>query len=358
MCLKDRISLSIRSTMVFLDLPVSLSNAGMTDILAFKPSRSPENDFVVAEVDDSFVQPNISQPTKHHRHPAPFTTLDLLALLCGLLILTGLLFSILTGDVWAMVLFTTYACHWVASTIISFHPLVKLQENRIVSDSSPHYCVYQRPEGGTVIFRGPKDTLERWARLTWIFDRQPQNYVLHWFWTITGSLASVVSVACMVNMAAYLQLGFLAVLCYSSLAEILATQIARKLQASVRVGGTGPAAAAGEKAAWGRHSEPTFVLDNRTRTMGIIRVTLKCGLEGQMWSKLELLPKIEEFKRMLALLDHLRGTEDEVVMQSHISTFKVEAVGEFEGRKLNEKLMQRMAEEAEAAWRDSSRIRR
>jgi hypothetical protein len=310
MCLKDRINLPVRSTMVFPDLPISLSNAWMRDILAFKPSRCPENDFAVAEVDDFFVQPNLGTPsnTNTNTSTAPLTALDLLALLCGLLILTGLALSIITGDIWASTLFLIYTFHWLASTLISFNPLVKLQENKIVPDSSTQYCVYQRPEGGTVVFKGRKDTLERWARMTWIFDPRPQNRFLHWFWTITGTLGAVVSVACMVNMAAYLQLGFLGVLGYSSLAEIMATQVARKLQARARGRGL-RTATAGEKVGYG---EPTFVCDNRTRTMGIIRATLKCGLDGQMWFDLGLLPQDNlVFKRMVDLLDRLRTVEDE-----------------------------------------------
>ena len=109
------------------------------------------------------------------------------------------------------------------------------------------------------------------------------------------------------------------------------------------------AGAAAEKAAY---REPTFVLANRTRTMAIIKATLTCGLDGQMWSKLELLPTREEFKRMLVLLNRLRTADDEMTMQNHITEFKVEAVEEGGNLKVHEKLMGRIAEEAEEAWRD------
>ncbi|KAF8076993.1 hypothetical protein FPV67DRAFT_1715983 [Lyophyllum atratum] len=210
MCLKDCIILPIRSTMVFPDLPISLSNAWMRDILPFKPSHYPENDFVTLVLQPGLTSSNIVTPTaptistEPKTRPALFSVLDLLALIGGLLILTGLVFSTLTGDVWAITLFAIYALHWLASTLISFTPLVKLQPTKIVPNPSTQYCVYQRPEGGTVVFKGRKDTIERWARMTWIFDPCPWHHVLHWFWAGTGAAAAVASVACMVNMAAYL----------------------------------------------------------------------------------------------------------------------------------------------------------
>ncbi|KAJ6602113.1 hypothetical protein B0H10DRAFT_2081423 [Mycena sp. CBHHK59/15] len=347
MCLKDRINLPVRSTMAFPDIPISLSNAWLRDILAFKPSHYPENDFAVAEVGDSFEQLNLGEPTAFHTHvltpfptptkprPAPLTILDLLDLLCGLLILTGMVFSVLVGDVWARTLFLIYTLHWLAGTIISFNPLIKLQENKIVLDTSTQYAVYQRPEGGTVVFKGRKDTLERWARMTWQFDSRPQNHFLHWFWTITGTLAAVASVACMVNMTAYLQLGFLGVLGYSSSPQT----------ASRARGGT---------AASGKAASPySIVGENRTRTMGIIRATLTCGLDGRMWFDLKLLPKDEVFEKMLALLDQLRTVEDEQRMQTDIAEFRAKfgTVGEGEKDDVS-KLAGRIAEEVKEAWRE------
>jgi hypothetical protein len=88
--------------------------------------------------------------------------------------------------------------------------------------------------------------------MTWIFDCHPQNLFF------TTALASLVSVVYMPNVIPYLQLGFLAMLGYSSLADILATQIAPKFRAHAPGGGT-VAAAVREKVAWSRYSEPTFV---------------------------------------------------------------------------------------------------
>ncbi|GLB34420.1 hypothetical protein LshimejAT787_0113040 [Lyophyllum shimeji] len=356
MSLKDRITLPVRSTMVFPELPVSLSNAWLCDVLAFKPSRWPENDFAIAHVEDAFVQPTLYRGgirKRSHRHTvlAPVTLLDLLSLICGLLLLTALVFSVLTGDLWAVVLFLVYTAHWLASTLVSFYPPITVQSNdKIVTDASKQYCVYQRPEGGTVVLVGRKDTLERWARTTWIFDdadsrRGSRKWALHWVWVGTGALAAITSVACMVNMAAYLQLAFLGVLGYSSLAEILATQVARKLQArSLKRVDEGKKGSSGAR-------EPVIVKENRTRTKGIIRATLLCGLEGEMWFKLKLLPHIVEFEKMLPVLDALQAVDDEAGMRKAVagyrSQFGAAGDGEKDGTR---KLAERIATEMEEAW--------
>ena len=391
MCLRDRIMLRVRSTMVFSELPISMSNAWLHDVLAFKSSLIPENDFAVAEVEDIFVQPNIRSPkaiesivtgndTPPVKSRSPFLTLlDLLGYFGGLLILTGLVFSILTGDVWAISLFGIYALHCLASTIIAYNPLVKPQDNTIVLSSKPEYFVYQRPEGGTIVFKGRKDTLERWARLTWKFDPTPYNHFLHGFWTITGTMAAIASVACMVNMAAVLQLGFLGLMGYSSLAEILATQIGWKLQAEAR----------GEVVRnKDRHSvEPTFLRENPTRSKGIIRATLMCELDEKMWFTLKLLPAIAPFKKMLDLLNELKTVKEERDMLQKVQAYrdnlgvvplaegievkkvedtKINKVEDTEGEKVDDKedkmddqsrkLAGRIADEREDAWREVRNI--
>jgi len=348
--------------MVFPELPVSLSNAWLRDILAFKPSPIPENDFAIAGVEGMFVQPSIkpskaieslitADPVPRFKSEVPlFTVLDLLGYICGLLIFTGLVFSVLTGDVWAITLFATYSLHWVASTIVSYYPLAKIQDNKIVSSASIEHCVYQRPEGGTVIFRGRKDTLERWARTTWKFDDKPYKHFLHWFWTITGSLAAVASVACMVNMAATLQLGFLGLLVYSSLAEIAGTQIARKLQGEAH------------RRTGGRFTmDPTILRNNQTRSMGIIRATLMCQLNEDVWFKLKLLPEIVPFQRMMRLLEEVKNVDNETEMRRHVQIFREEfGIRGHEDEKekyagdshedKQKKLAQRIAGEIEEAW--------
>lgn len=376
MCLKDRIMIPVSSTMVFSELPVSMSNAWLRDVLAFKSSLMPENDFAVAEVEDVFVQPNIQSPR------APFLTLiDLLGYFGGLLILTGLIFSTLTGDVWAISLFGIYALHFLANTIIACNPLVYPQDSTIVLSREIEYFVYQRPEGGTIVFKGRKDTLERWARLTWKFDPRLHKHFLHWFWTITGTMAAVASVACMVNMAAALQLGFLGLLGYSSLAEILATQIGRKLQLAE--------ARAEVLRNEHRHSvEPTFLRENLTRSMGIIRATLRCELDVK-WFTLKLLPPANApFENMVDLLNELKTVKDERVMIQKVQAYRknfgvvplaegtkvedtkinkvedteVESVDDKEPKKPEDtgdktddrlrKLARRIADEVEDAWRE------
>jgi hypothetical protein len=69
----------------------------------------------------------------------------------------------------------------------------------------------------------------------------------------------------MVNMTACLQLGFLALLAYSSLAEILATHLTREMQVRACSKYIGSNA---------QDRQQTFVFDNKTRSMGIIGATL------------------------------------------------------------------------------------
>ena len=194
-------------------------------------------------------------------------------------------------------------------------------------------------------------------------------------------------VACMVNMTAELQLGFLGILGYSSLAEILATQIARRLQAEARGG-----------AMWNKHGhrlEPTFLRENPTRSVGIIRATLTCELDGKMWFKLKLLPTNAPFEKMVDLLNELKAVKEETVMvqivQAYRDTFgvvpqaegigdrrvedtKIDKVEDIEVKNLNDnetkkaedsednidnqlrELAGRIADEMEFAWREVRNI--
>ena len=337
---KQWTTLPVRSTTVFRELPISHSNVWLHDALAFKSSSFPENDFVVAGVEDLYIHSNFGAS----KAPPFITTLDILGYICGLLNITGLLFSVFTSDVWAITLFGVYALHWTASTAISFNPLVKPQEIHITPDATQQYCVYKRPEGGTVIFKGRKDALERWARSTWKFDPKPLNHLLHWCWAITGSFASLASVACMVNMTAYLQLGFLALLAYSSLAEILATRLARGMQVRAC------SKYLGSKT---QDRQQTFIFDNKTRSMGIIRATLSCQLDANLWFTLELLPNIPVFAEMLTLVDSLRMIDDETRMQEVTGRFrnKFGAINS-QGKIITTVLAHRIASEAEDAWRE------
>lgn len=299
MCTKDTINLPVRSDMVFKELPLNLSNIWLTDILAFKPSQRPGNDFMIVYIENlhARVGPSSSPPSSGSWLGR--LTLNLIGLLTGMILLVGMVFGVLAADVWAVTLFFLYASHWLASTLISMTSLVQIHEpqNSIVEDASIRYAVYQRPEGGTVVFKGRQDTLERWARTTWEFRRSLKNNCLHWFWITSGTLAAIASVACMVNMRGYMQLAFLAALVYSSLAEILATRISRNLQVSAR----GPRG-------------KSLVQDNPTRTQGIIRATVEidpmCRLEGLDWVQLGLLPSRDIFQRMQVLLARINAAQN------------------------------------------------
>lgn len=311
MCAKDTRMLSIRSDIsgnVFRQLPYNLSNTWLSDIVSFEPSKHPGNDFAIVYVDsvhrkrrgtDSTEGPEskdheeeflIRSQIGNIRWQAGRWTLNLLSVINGAMVLTGMVFGILLADIWAFTLFLLYSFHWGASVAISLTPMVTIHTpSRIDPESSDRFAVYEREEGGTVIFKGPQRTLETWARSTWEYNPTWAKDSLHWLWIITGSLCGIASVACMVNMHGNMQLGFLGVLVYASVAEIAATRIARILQTKAR----------GQifKAA---------VLENSTRSLAIIRATLevtpRCRLTGLDWIKMGLLPDMLVFREMQALL--------------------------------------------------------
>ncbi|CAG8010046.1 unnamed protein product [Penicillium nalgiovense] len=274
LCAQDTTMLPVRSDVsgnVFRQLPLNLSNAWLTDIISFQTSRQPGNDFAVVCVDAMY--PSRDERQKNVRQQlGTFTwllrkwTLDSICLVNGTMLMTGMVCGILTADLWAFTLFLLYSIHWLASVLISFTSMVKIHKpDHIKNDPGVRYAVYERDEGGTVIFKGPQRELEEWARSTWEYDRNRGKDFLHWLWTLSGTFSGISSIACMVNMKGALQLAFLAVLVYSSLAEIVATRIARQLQTR----------------AHGRiYAEK--VLNNATRTKAIIRATLqispKCRL--------------------------------------------------------------------------------
>ena len=109
--------------------------------------------------------------------------------------------------------------------------------------------------------------MEAWARTTWKYEPTWVQTMLHWSWMVTGLLAAFSSVACMVNMHDYLQLAFLAVLVFATVAEIVATKISRVLQIKAK----GPVLCA-------------LLTENDKRTQGIISATIAiqslCRLEG------------------------------------------------------------------------------
>lgn len=301
MCAKDTTMLPVRSDIsgnVFRQLPLNLSNLWLSEIIAFPTSPHPGNDFAIVCVDtvhgpakDGEIQVRAQLGSMWWR--VGKWTLNLMCLLNGAMLVVGTVFGILLADFWAFSLFSLYSCHWGVSVLISLNPMVNIHKPKhITEDDTVRYAVYEREEGGAIIFKGPQKKLEEWARSTWEYNHTPGKDCLHWLWIITGTLCGVASVACMVNMYGALQLGFLAVLVYSSVAEIGATRIARILQTKAH--GT---------------IYKDEALDNQTRTQAIIRATLQiqpeCRLKGLDWIKMGLLPPMQVFHAMQDLLNNV-----------------------------------------------------
>ena len=306
MCAKHTTTLSVRSDVsgnVFQKLPLNVSNLWLRDIVSFRTSDMPANDFAVVYV-DAIHEPievkidRIKRNWGRLRWQVVKWTLVLIGLLNGAFLLTGMVMGVLVADLWAFTLFLLYGSHWFASVLVSVKPIVQIHEQRSKPDSTIRYAVYEREEGGTVIFKGPQDRLEEWARSTWEYKRTLARNCLHWYWMVTGTLSAVSAVACMVNMRGYMQLAFLGVLTYSSLAEILAIRISRTLQTKAK----------------GRTFQAT-VLGNKQRTQGIIRATLQveraCRLTGLDWIKMGLLPPMDVFKDMQTLLGQINQIQED-----------------------------------------------
>ncbi|KAK6354282.1 hypothetical protein TWF730_008695 [Orbilia blumenaviensis] len=350
MCGIDIKLIPVRSDMIFKEFPINQSNYRLNDLVEFRSSQIAGNDFMVINMDDLDDKARRKHKLGMGSWPGRIA-LQVIGFANGLLLLTGVAFSALTADVWAGTLFFFYALHWVASTFITFSEMIRTNvKGSIVPDQNLRYAVYQRPEGGTVIFKGKKETLERWARETMEFNKKTRVIFFHWFWMISGTMAAVSSVACMVNMRGYMQLGFLAVLVYSSVAEIAATQISRRLQAASR----------------GEFSHQ-LVDNNITRTKGIIRGTIenypKCRLKGLNWIALELLPNwplYQEMQQMLARINELQeedekngGVDMEVEVDKAITQFLAETTkpGTDPAKIL---LANRISDETRAAWAAAS----
>jgi hypothetical protein len=369
MCLLNAKSIRIKSNLIFQKLSLDFSNTWLRDIIAFKASKQPPkhgfqspgdwqihhkivkppkigvppvdtspNDFMIVSIINVF-----GTQRSPKSHPAKIL-LDLIGLLTGLTVMTGVIFSVLTGDIWATVLFLLYTIHWMASTMISFTTMVVPNTVPITSlndDIKTSFAIHEREQGGSVIFKAEKKVLEQWARMTWKFDEtETYKLVLHWAWIISGTLSATASVACMVNMTTYMQLGFLGVLFYSTIAEIAATQIARNLQQKTRDFG-----------------KVELLTDNESRTESIIRSCLEtngeCTLEELKWIDLKLLPDLPEFRAMFALLDDLNGrgpSKKKVPFELAMDTF----VGNTTG--LKQDLIERIKKEVIGSWyrRESS----
>ncbi|EEA21510.1 hypothetical protein TMatcc_009073 [Talaromyces marneffei ATCC 18224] len=305
LCTQDTQLLSVVSNMVFKELPLDFSNMWLGDVIAFKASTKPANDFMIVCMDDD--DGTISSTTKggELKGPSKMTrwlgcsALNMISLINGLIIVAGIVLGTLSADIWALTLFFFYGTHWLAGLAVSTTSLVTPQKISIKPDPTTRYAIYQRPAGGTVVFKGRQDTMESWARSTWEFNRTFKTNSLHWFWTLTGTMSAICSVACMVNMIGYMQLAFLALLVYASLAEIGATRITRLLQGEAKA-----------------NDRTCFVDDNAYRTQGIIRATVEFGskyrLKGLDWVDMKRMPPDQIFKDMQTLLARFNEFQEAV----------------------------------------------
>ncbi|KAA8651464.1 uncharacterized protein ATNIH1004_000347 [Aspergillus tanneri] len=306
MCTKVSTLLSIRSDIsgsVFRELPLDSSNFWLNTIISFKASKNPDNDFAVVYVGQIYEDMNIRKRRVKDtigsvRWWIGTLTLDLIGLLNGLMMIAGLVIGVLVADMWATTLFFLYWCHWIGTVLISFNRMVEKDRPDIKEDGRMRYAIHERKVGGTVIFKGQQDQLEKWARSKWKYEGTLWQNCLHWFWITTGTLSAFCSLACMVNMQSYMQLGFLGVLVYSSLAEILATRVSRTLQVKAK-----------------GNIHMSIITGSKTRTEAIIRATLEsrrpCRLKGIDWINLELLPPMDVFQYMQEALKDIGNMQEE-----------------------------------------------
>ena len=366
MCWDTTMKIPVRSTRAFpKELSVNTGNEWLKGVLGFDSSSSEgessssDNDLLIAHVWDVFGEA-VPQPASSF---LSILAMNLIGWLTGFLVILALVFSILVADIWAAVLFLTYLCHWAASVAVSYCPLVGIYQPGIKSrtpltraqtnnfarpapshstvpeNPEPLFSIHERDGGGTIIFKGRRDTIEAWARIGWSFDKQYD--IIHYIWIVTGTLAAIASVACMVNMYGALQLGFLGVLIYSSLAEILATRTAGKLQHLHR-----------------RHARLFPVIHNATRTQAIIRAALEVdaasSLAGLNWIDLTLLPPMKVFKNMQQLLKEMSemssGGEKDDLAPEWILEKLVDSVEEERNPDEQKKLAQRLTDEILDAW--------
>jgi hypothetical protein len=319
LCTDDELKqdLKVKTNMVFKVLQIDFSNSWLHEVVDFPSSHKPGNDFMVVCVDGTVVKEHRPSRTRW----AGRVVLDLIAVMTGLILVTGIVFAVLTADVWALTLFFFYGTHWAAGLAVSTRSLVKVHSDDVANDKETEYAIYDREVGGgTVVFKGSKETMEKWGRLTWEFNQNYINSCLHWFWVITGTLSAISSIACMVNMRGYMQLGFLGLLVYSSLAEILATRVTRILlrhdkgiDASLRVGEKRTDASF---RVGGKRTDASRERENDTRTQAIIRATVQVDWQFRLvnldWVALGGLPNELIFKNMVAMLKSINAYQKNV----------------------------------------------
>jgi hypothetical protein len=288
-----------RSLNLFPTLPICASDSMITDYLNFKPSKIPANDIMVVNLislagmsTGTSQSPGITLTWRHHVFKAIIIATEVVMVS---VMSISLALSIVSGDIWGIVLFGTFWLHLAASTAVSFCQLIITEARGIQPDNSIVFALYQRPSGGIIIFRGHQDTLEQWARTTWKFKRTALHYVLHWLWIITGTAAALASVACMVNMTGRFQLAFLGTLIYASVGELWLTVVAHRLQTA-------------SFATFGSATSQSILLQDK-RYKSIIHAALGLDDEHRIdvssWIDLSLLPRIPIFEAMLDTLDYL-----------------------------------------------------
>lgn len=310
-------NLNVKSTIgkvinLFPTLPLSGSESSFIDSLAFRPSMHPRNDIMVVSLLRQGIRTmgvGAGVPRAQGADGARRTNwlvskfiFGLTELVMGLIIATGLTFSVLLADIWGVVLFGSYFFHWLASTAVSLCQLIESdtwkEELNIRQDDDIVYAIYERPSGGWVIFKGTQETMERWARTSWRFvDGKLWNRIVHWSWMVTGLLAALASVANMVNMNGLMQLAFLGVLVYGSVAEVWLTVVDQMFQT-------------GGMSFLGPYSTHT-VAANDKKYKSIIQACL--GLDDihrlgpVTWTELGLLPKRQPFLALEQAIQDLQN---------------------------------------------------
>lgn len=303
--------LKVKSTIgkeinLFTSLPISGGESALIGSLNFKSSKHPANDIYIVSLGNhnpigggeihADVQEAVSVSPRTAFARVVFFASEATM---GLLLLCGVIFSILRLDAWAITLFGTYLAHWMVSTAISFCHLIVTDDSLLIRDDPETvYAIYERPSGGWVIFKGPQETMERWARTAWTFSNSPLHLFLHWNWMISGLLASLASVANMVNMDGILQLGFLGTLLYGSVAELWLTVLARDLQ-SPSMSFLGPCTTAG-------------VYANDKKFKSIVQASMGLDKDNRLdslrWTALGLLPARDPFLAIEQASADLRET--------------------------------------------------
>ena len=165
MCTRDEKAIDIKSNTIIRPPRINVSNLWLRDVVNFKPSKEPlqinsldhdeiitmksgraDNDFAIASVKHVFDQSTLQGPElKDFGTRWRMLIIDLTGYTTGLLLATATVFSVLTGDLWAIALFFLYFSHWTASTMISHTHLVEPSCPKIRPDGNIKFLVHERP---------------------------------------------------------------------------------------------------------------------------------------------------------------------------------------------------------------------